>query len=155
MFPVAKEVLKQMFKRPFTNPYPVKYKPKITLTEAVKLVQKGQLKLMPPVPVPEGYRGRIMYNIDDCIGCQLCIRVCPTRAIEFVPEVKKIRIYISRCTFCSQCNDICPKNCLSMSKEFELADYEKYGKALVIGATEDYLKKVRSDSEGTKKDAKK
>ena len=111
----------------------------------VELVQKGKIKLNPPVEVPEGFRGRIAYNIEECIGCQLCIKVCPSRAIEFVPEVKKVKIYISSCTFCSQCNDICPKKCLSMSKEFELADYEKYGKSLIIGATEDYVKKVEKE----------
>ena len=52
---------------------------------------------------------------------------------EIDPEdEKKIKIYLARCTFCSQCNDICPVNCLSMSSEFLLADTEKYSKDLIV-----------------------
>ncbi|MCX6665898.1 MAG: 4Fe-4S binding protein, partial [Euryarchaeota archaeon] len=44
----------------------------------------------------------------------------------------KIKIYLARCTFCSQCNDVCPVNCLSMSNEFLLADTDKYSKDLIV-----------------------
>jgi formate hydrogenlyase subunit 6/NADH:ubiquinone oxidoreductase subunit I len=82
--------------------------------------------------VPKGFRGKIQYDKDKCIGCKLCIKVCPSEAIEFVEENKKIKIYLSRCTFCSQCNDICPVKCLSMSNEFLLADSDKYSKDLIV-----------------------
>lgn len=140
-FPVALEVLKQAIERPFTNLFPVKYKPKISITKVVKLLNEKKLQIVPPVPVPQKYRGRIVYDIDACIGCQLCVKVCPSKAIEFVPENRKIRIYISRCTFCSQCNDICPKKCLSMSEDYLLADYEKYGPSLIIGVPLENKKK--------------
>lgn len=132
-FPVAIEVLKQALEKPFTNLFPVKYKPKVSIHTVLKLVSEGKLNIVPPVPIPDKYRGRIAYDIDSCIGCQLCVKVCPSRAIEFVPDNRKIRIFVSRCTFCSQCNDICPKNCLSMSEETLLADYDKYSKDLIIG----------------------
>ncbi len=133
MFPVAVEVLKQAVEKPFTNLFPVKYKPKVSITTVVKLLGEGKLEINPPVPLPEGFRGKIHYDIDTCIGCQLCLKVCPSKAIEFVPEKKKVRVYVSRCTFCSNCNDICPKDCFTMSDEWLLAGYDKYGPDLVVG----------------------
>jgi formate hydrogenlyase subunit 6/NADH:ubiquinone oxidoreductase subunit I len=62
----------------------------------------------------------------------LCISVCPTKAIEFIPEEKKVKIFISRCCFCAQCVDICPPGVLSMTGEFLLANYDKYADELVV-----------------------
>jgi formate hydrogenlyase subunit 6/NADH:ubiquinone oxidoreductase subunit I len=125
------QVFMQMFKKPFTNKFPAKYTPAST-TKFMENVQNGKTKIIPPVEVPEGFRGKIQYDREKCIGCQLCIKVCPSEAIEFKPEDKKIKIYLARCTFCSQCNEICPVNCLSMSKEFLLADTDKYSKDLIV-----------------------
>jgi len=84
------------------------------------------------VEVHTGFRGKIAYDREKCTGCQLCIKVCPTRAIEFIPDEKKVKIYISRCCFCAQCNDICPTEALSMTEEFLLSDYNKYADELVV-----------------------
>ena len=125
------QVFVQMFKKPFTNKFPAKYTPPST-TKFLENVQNGKAKINPPVETPPGFRGKIQYDKEKCIGCQLCIKVCPSGAIEFKPEEKKIKVYLARCTFCSQCNDICPVNCLSMSNEFLLADTDKYSKALIV-----------------------
>jgi len=120
-FSMVIPVLTQMFKKPFTNKFPAKYQPSSTT----------QL-LIPPVEVPEGFRGKIQYDKEKCIGCKLCMKVCPCSAIEFKEKEKKIKIFLSRCCFCSQCNDICPVKCLSMSNEFLLADFDKYSKDLIV-----------------------
>jgi len=125
------QVFAQMFKKPFTNKFPAKYTPSST-TKFMENVQNGKTQIVPPVEVPDGFRGKIQYDREKCIGCQLCIKVCPSGAIEFKPEGKKIKIYLARCTFCAQCNEICPVNCLSMSKEFLLADTDKYSKDLIV-----------------------
>ena len=130
-FAMVFELLKQMFLRPFTNKFPAKYAPHST-TKFLEKVKKGETKIIPPVEVPSEFRGKIVYDREKCIGCQLCIKVCPSDAIEFVPGKKKIKIYVARCTFCSQCNDVCPVGCLSMSDEFLLADTNKTAKDFVI-----------------------
>lgn len=130
-FSMVPELLKQLFKKPFTNKFPAKYAPPST-KEFLEAVKKGKIKIVPPVETPPGFRGKINYDREKCIGCQLCVKVCPSQAIEFKPEEKKIRIYISRCTFCAQCTDVCPVNALSMSDEFLLANEDKLAKELIV-----------------------
>jgi len=130
-FSMLSQVFSQMFKKPFTNRFPAKYAPNNT-TKFLEQVGAGHAEIVPPIDVPKGFRGKIQYDKDKCTGCKLCIKVCPSEAIEFIEENKKIKIYLSRCTFCSQCNDICPFKCLSMSNEFLLADSDKYSKDLIV-----------------------
>jgi formate hydrogenlyase subunit 6/NADH:ubiquinone oxidoreductase subunit I len=125
------QVLMQMFKKPWTNKFPAKYAPPNT-TKFLEDVDAGRAQIIPPVETPPGFRGKIQYDKEKCTGCQLCIKVCPSGAIEFKPKIKKIKIYLARCTFCSQCNDACPVGCLSMSNEFLLADADKYSKDLIV-----------------------
>lgn len=130
-FSMLSQVFSQMFKKPFTNKFPAKYAPKNT-TKFLEEVGAGRAEIIPPIGVPNGFRGKIQYDKEKCIGCKLCIKVCPSEAIEFIETNKKIKIYLARCTFCSQCNDICPVKCLSMSNEFLLADSDKYSKDLIV-----------------------
>jgi len=126
------ELLAQMFKKPATNQFPARHAPK-SVHGLVAAVTAGKAKLNPPVPVPEEFRGKILYNRETCIGCRLCINVCPAHAIEFLPADKKVRIFVAQCIQCGQCNDVCPKKCLSMSKEFALADTNKMSENLIVG----------------------
>lgn len=136
---MAFEVFKQLFKKPFTNKFPVKYIPK-SVTAAVEKIGKGELKINPPIEIPPNFRGKISYDREKCIGCGICTKVCPAHAIELIPTGKdekgkekyKAIFYISRCTFCSQCVDACPKECISMSNEFLLADTDRFSDALVV-----------------------
>jgi len=86
----------------------------------------------PPMKTPERFRGKIIYEKNICIGCKLCLKVWPSQVIVFKEEETKIKIYLARCTFCAQCNDICPVHCLQMSDEFLLADTEKYSPRLTV-----------------------
>jgi NAD(P)H-quinone oxidoreductase subunit I len=130
-FTMIPRVFSQMLKKPFTNIFPAKYTPS-SVTGYLEAVGEGKVTMHPPIETPPNFRGKIQYNKETCIGCKLCIKVCPTAAIEFKPEEKKIKIFLARCCFCSQCNDICPKDCLSMSNEFLLADTNKYAKDLIV-----------------------
>lgn len=106
--PTLSVVLSNLFKKPATNPFP----------------QSN------PVPTPEGFRGKLIYHVDKCIGCRLCITVCPAGVFEYVPELKKVTLWLGRCVFCQQCVDVCPVNALEMSNEFLLATYDKYDEKL-------------------------
>ena len=133
MLPMLSQLLRQLAKKPFTNLFPAKYAPK-NVGKYLQDVQDGKARLIPPVELPDSdiFRGKILYDKEKCTGCKLCIKVCPSKAIEFKEEEKKIRIYIGRCIFCSQCNDVCPVNCLHMSEEFLLADADKVNSNLIV-----------------------
>lgn len=130
-FSMLSKVLSQLFKKPWTNKFLAKYIPD-SVTGFLEEVKEGKAEMNSPIETPEGFRGKIKYDKECCIGCKLCIRVCPTGAIEFKPENKKIRIYLSRCCFCSQCTDVCPKDCLSMGDKFLLAEENKYSDDLIV-----------------------
>lgn len=128
MIPMLKQLMKQLLSKPFTNLFPANRVPK----SVNKFLAAG--KINPPVEVPENFRGKLVYEMDKCIGCYSCIRVCPANVIK--PKVdgkkRKIRMELSHCTFCSQCVEVCPVKCLHMSKEFLLADYDKHSDALTL-----------------------
>ncbi len=124
-------LMKQLFARPATNPFPVKYMPR-SVTALLKKVADGNASIHPPIPTPPDLRGKIAYSRETCIGCQLCIRVCPARVIEFLPDEKKIRMFVARCTFCAQCVDVCPVNALSTTEEFLLASPDRFSDNLIV-----------------------
>ena len=76
--------------------------------------------------------GPVIYDRDKCIGSKLYVRVCPANVIEFLPEDKKIRIYVARCTFCAQCVDACPVDALATTPEFLLADTDRFSQHLIV-----------------------
>ncbi|MBS7608983.1 NADH-quinone oxidoreductase subunit I [Candidatus Bathyarchaeota archaeon] len=97
------ELLKSMTKKPITLRYPF---------EKAKPV--------------EGLRGRPIWDMEKCIGCGLCQRDCPTKAIEMMGRGRQaeFRIYYDRCAFCAQCVESCPVGAITMTKEYELAAFE-------------------------------
>jgi len=131
MWEAAITILKQLFRKPATNIFPAKYAPESTLS-FLDSVAKQEVKLHPPVIVPPKFRGKIAYDRENCVGCQQCYKICPTKAIEWLPEEKKVKLFISRCCFCAQCVDVCAVNALAMTEEFLLANYDKYAGELVI-----------------------
>jgi NAD(P)H-quinone oxidoreductase subunit I len=129
--PMFPELLKQLFRTPATNRFPAKYLPP-SVTGFLEKVAAGQATLEPPVQTPPKFRGKIEYQRDGCIGCSLCVKVCPSNAIELLEETKRIRIWVDQCIFCSQCTDICPKGGLRMTDEFLLATEDRYAENLIV-----------------------
>jgi NAD(P)H-quinone oxidoreductase subunit I len=94
-------------------------------------VQYPYEKLIPS----ERFRGRIHFEFDKCIACEVCVRVCPINLPvvdwEFNKQVKKkelkhYSIDFGVCIFCGNCVEYCPTNCLSMTEEYELATYDRH-----------------------------
>lgn len=78
------------------------------------------------VPVPERYRGKMVYDQEACIGCLLCIKTCPSGAIT-TEEGRKVKFSVDQCIFCGQCMEICPKDAISFTSDFELVVHEREG----------------------------
>ncbi|MDJ1169027.1 NAD(P)H-quinone oxidoreductase subunit I [Roseofilum sp. BLCC_M154] len=94
-------------------------------------VQYPYEKLIPS----ERYRGRIHFEFDKCIACEVCVRVCPINLPvvdwEMNKESKKKQlkhysIDFGVCIFCANCIEYCPTNCLSATEEYELAAYDRH-----------------------------
>ncbi len=80
--------------------------------------------------IPKDFRGRPIYNHEKCSGtCRgLCAIDCPAKAIvieEVGEEEKHLVFLLDRCLFCGQCAESCPFKSITMSEEFELAQYDK------------------------------
>lgn len=94
--------------------------------ELIKSLMKKPITLRFPneraQPV-ERMRGKVTWKIEKCIGCTLCAKICPSKAVELIGEGRNadIRYYIGRCLFCGECVDICPTEAIETTKEFELA----------------------------------
>jgi formate hydrogenlyase subunit 6/NADH:ubiquinone oxidoreductase subunit I len=102
--PMIKEVLAQLFKKPATGKYPF-VKPNL----------------------PEHFRGKQVFDTNLCIGCGLCAKDCPAKAIEMV-EVggkKKPLFKLDVCIYCYQCAETCPKGAIKSTTFFELATTDK------------------------------
>jgi NADH-quinone oxidoreductase subunit F len=56
----------------------------------------------------------LRYNIsDDCIGCRMCVKVCPVSCIS--GKVKEVHVIDQdKCIKCGSCYDVCPKNAIKI-----------------------------------------
>ena len=94
-------------------------------------IQYPYEKLIPS----ERFRGRIHFEFDKCIACEVCVRVCPInlpvvdwelRKTLKRKQLKSYSIDFGICIFCGNRVEYCPTNCLSMTEEYELSTYDRH-----------------------------
>ena len=77
--------------------------------------------------LPEISRGRPVFDVTLCIGCGLCSRECPSKAIEMVEcgGKKRPQFSLDKCIFCYQCAETCKRQAIKNSTFFEMATTDK------------------------------
>ena len=100
---MLRDALRRLLGRPLTIGYPLK----------------------PERPAaPSGYRGMIAYDWETCIGCMLCLKVCPSGAVS-VADRRKVTFDVGRCIFCGQCAEVCPVGAVRLTSEFEMVAVDR------------------------------
>ncbi|MFC1514172.1 NuoI/complex I 23 kDa subunit family protein [candidate division KSB1 bacterium] len=95
--------------------------------------------------IPERARNQLFNKIEDCIGCNQCVRVCPVDCIDLetvkafpeddlgtTSEGRKKSLWLpvfdidmAKCCYCGLCTYPCPTFCLVMTKEFEYSTVDR------------------------------
>jgi len=94
------------------------------------------------LPVPEVGRYQLDVEIDDCIVCDLCAKICPvdcitidsikaTEAIGQTSDGTTKRIYaakfdidMAKCMYCGLCTIVCPTECIIMTNQYDRSFFE-------------------------------
>jgi len=63
-------------------------------------------------------KGHVTNDIDKCIFCGSCQRICPTQAIYVNKNDRTWEIDRMRCCTCNGCVETCPVKCLSMNPKY-------------------------------------
>lgn len=92
-------------------------------------------------PVPDNGRYRLDNEIEDCIVCDKCVKICPANCIDIEmirssEEIRKtsdgssVRLYASKfdidmakCMYCGLCTTVCPTECLTMTKTYDFSEF--------------------------------
>lgn len=107
-------------------------------TEGITTIQYPHVSL----PVPETGRYKLHNEIDDCIVCDKCVKICPVNCITIEPikspeefgrtsdgtpkriYAAKFDIDMGKCCFCGLCTTVCPTECLTMTPEYDFSVYD-------------------------------
>ena len=115
-----KDVIESLFKKSSTQLYPFEKK-----------------------EAPEAFRGDLHFDPAACSGCCLCVKDCPSKAIEMVTldrAAKKfvLKYHMDSCVHCGQCVVNCRFKCLGMSStDWENAALNKKEFVVYYGKDED------------------
>jgi NADH-quinone oxidoreductase chain I len=82
---------------------------------------------------PDNYRGIHRLDIETCISCGACERICPNKTITMVDantsrgRRKLPEINLERCLFCGLCEEVCPTHCLTLTKNYDFTRIDRRG----------------------------
>ena len=102
VFKLGKMTFGSLFKKPETVKYPFETKPQ-----------------------PQGLKGHIVLDADNCILCGMCEKSCPTDCITVNKENRIWNIIPFQCIQCGYCTQVCPKKCLAMDPNYWAASVSK------------------------------
>lgn len=92
----------------------------------------GRVTLARPLEgpqAPSGFLGAPKIDKNQCTGCGLCVKSCPTQALSIRDEVAENRrtLFLSYgdCVFCALCRSICPYQAVTFDGKFDLAAKRK------------------------------
>ena len=106
--------------------------------EGTNTIQYPRQKL----PVPEVGRYQLDVEMDDCIVCDLCAKVCPVNCID-IEAIKateaigqtsdgttkrlyaaKFDIDMAKCMYCGLCTIVCPTECIVMTNQYDKSVFQ-------------------------------
>lgn len=94
------------------------------------------------LPVPTVGRYKLYNEIDDCIVCDKCAKICPVDCIDIEPVrateefgktsdgtskriyAAKFDIDMAKCCFCGLCTTVCPTECLTMTDDYDFSSFD-------------------------------
>ncbi len=116
----------------------------VTLKNMVRGVpSKDQVTIQYPEqrkPYSRRFRGVHVLTVREsgalkCVACYLCATACPAECITIEAaevddrQIEKVasryEIDLSRCIFCGFCVDACPEEAIVMTREYDLATYDR------------------------------
>lgn len=107
-------------------------------SEGIATIQYPHVEL----PVPDTGRYKLHNEIDDCIVCDKCVKICPVNCITIEPikateefgrtsdgtpkriYAAKFDIDMGKCCFCGLCTTVCPTECLTMTKTYDFSVFD-------------------------------
>lgn len=125
------------------------------------------------IPVPDHGRYKLHNEIEDCIVCDKCAKICPVNCIDIEPvraveefgktsDGTPLRIYaakfdidMAKCCFCGLCTTVCPTECLTMTSEYDFSafDFEEHNVPFANMTPLEILEKKKAFEEYTQKRA--
>ena len=88
-------------------------------------------------PDIKDFRGKLIFFPGKCIGCKLCERDCPSKALKINKAGEKqfeLVLELDKCIYCGQCVESCQKDAIAITGEFELAQLDKANLRVVFNA---------------------
>lgn len=67
-------------------------------------------------------KGKVIFDIETCKGCELCIEACPQDSLELSPRLNAqgyhyVVLVKDNCTGCTNCALVCPDAVITVYRE--------------------------------------